>query len=235
MEKVNLQKELLKVIHCFKGPVHQAFVYTYYQSYTQNTDMYTFAVNTNKSTNFSSRELHILELERRPIKLNTFLLYKVLQNCCMPVLSDNVDPVWSYNDTGFCTSKNKIEEILASVISSYRELLFKANKFSIVDFNNIMDVLLHNVCLLIEKSAEISKSRRWTEEKERLETIFSNIRKGDFLTYSENCTDIIRIESEFRADLVEHLLWKEIRSFDASFWDLKVLHQCQEEVNPKDM
>ncbi|RXG61005.1 hypothetical protein Avbf_08445 [Armadillidium vulgare] len=153
----------------------------------------------------------------------------------MPALSDNVDPVWSYNDTGFCTSKNKIEEILASVVSSYRELLFKANKFSIVDFDNIMDVLLHKICLLIEKSAEISKSKRWTEEKEKLETIFSNIRKGDFLTFSENCTDIIRIESEFRADLVEHLLSKEIRSFDASFWDLKVLHQCEEEANPKDV
>lgn len=77
MEELERRKEILKVVHCFKGPIHRAFVYVYYQLYTQETDVHKYVINTEKDSQFLPKELEVLKNEKRPAYLSFFLLYKV--------------------------------------------------------------------------------------------------------------------------------------------------------------
>ena len=71
------EKLRLKVCQCFQGPVHQTFVFAYYQTYTQDTDVYSYATKSGLDKYFSDRELSVLQREKRPNYQSLPLLYKV--------------------------------------------------------------------------------------------------------------------------------------------------------------
>ena len=67
----------LKICQCFQGPVHQAFVYTYYQAYTQDTDVFTYINKYNLQVLFTQVEITKLQKEKRPNFHGFSVLFKV--------------------------------------------------------------------------------------------------------------------------------------------------------------
>lgn len=113
------------------------------------------------------------------MKLLQFFLFQVLKICCSPPLAHSDSALWLSPDiVGTCSIDYKVEEILVSIINSYKKFLQEAHSLSLKDANILMANLNQCVSILVEKTADFTGSTRWPEELDSLRDMFARIKRG---------------------------------------------------------
>ncbi|XP_071549168.1 uncharacterized protein [Panulirus ornatus] len=215
MENGNLLRfRLYKVLH---GPVQQAFVYVYHQTYTQDTDVYTFAIKNGFTGFFSETELAALQLEKRLTYHHLPLLFKILKTCCSPSLANPTSPIWKksvYTEMDLKLTEAKVENLLVTFIKIYEEICRISTPLSQEDFDaKISDIILWLECL-IERAGEFDITGRWREDLERIMNLFNEICTGEQKeSSSAEIAEDVKVELQMRYELYHRpeldpvLLW----------------------------
>nr|XP_027236666.1 uncharacterized protein LOC113827920 [Penaeus vannamei] len=193
-----LRFRLYKVLH---GPVQQSFVYTFHQTYTQDTDVYSYVVGQSLSGYFSEIELASLQLEKRSSRRSLPLLFKILKTCCTPSLAATTSPRWKNNRiSAHDLDSESLESLLASLMSMYEDLSSVREPIDKGDYDYKITFAKNCLEKLIEMAGKFDITGRWGENLERIMSNFEEITSGQRTKAAphEEISEDIKVELEMQ-------------------------------------
>ncbi|XP_068249186.1 uncharacterized protein [Palaemon carinicauda] len=177
------------------GPVKQAFLYVFHQTYPQTTDVYEFA--SHHPDLFTKGELLSLQHER---KINCFslpLLFSVIKSSCNPPLAHPTASVWKEitdsNSVDLGTTDVALEKLLVILLMKYEEAADMNNPMNEEDFVEKVTVIQHCLKYLIEGVGKFDVSGRCGEFGEKTMNSVTDIEQREVFPVDE-ITDDIKIE-----------------------------------------
>ncbi|KAK8720289.1 hypothetical protein OTU49_013455 [Cherax quadricarinatus] len=199
MENGNLLK--FRIYKILNGPVQQAFVYVFHQTYTQDTDVYTSAVKCGITGYFTETELAALQREKRPTRHSLPLLFKILKTCCNPALAVPTSTVWnnSHDRHEDPSSKGAVENLLLTFMKTYENVCTVSTPFSQDQFDGTISDITTWLEWLIEGAGKFDVTGRWRECLERVMVLIHDILLGEHKeSSSAEIAEDVRVELHMR-------------------------------------
>ncbi|KAG7153452.1 putative NACHT domain-containing protein 3 [Homarus americanus] len=179
MENGNLLK--FQIFRLLNGPVHQAFVYLFHQTYTQDTDVYSCAVKCGLTEFFTETELSALRHEKRPTRHSLPLLFTILKTCCHPSLAPPDSPIWNdarHIPTDQLSNEAPVENLLVTFLKTYEEFCTNA-PLSQERFDEKISEITRWLEWLIEGAGRHDITGRWREDLQRIMAGFQDVLSGE--------------------------------------------------------
>nr|XP_045609530.1 uncharacterized protein LOC123765106 [Procambarus clarkii] len=172
-----------KIYKILNGPVQQAFVYVFHQTYTQDTDVYNSAVKCGITGYFSETELAALKREKRPRYHSLPLLFKVLKTCCNPSLAAPTNSIWKTSEPlredDDLSSAGTVERLLLTFMKTYDEICSVQKPVSQEQFDERISDITRWLEWLIEGAGRFDVTGRWREDLEKVMGLLQDILLGE--------------------------------------------------------
>ncbi|CAL4113106.1 unnamed protein product [Meganyctiphanes norvegica] len=166
-----LRFRLYKVFH---GPVQDAIIYLFNQTYTQHTDVYTHICNQEMLNYFTLTEMASLERDRNIRNHNLLTQYKIVRTCCSPALVSPNSSEW----TNPSKNSTSVESMLCWLVKTYEEIA--STQFTLTDeiFTYRVSIISKVLENIVQYGGKFDKSGRWREDLLRIMTQLQGILQG---------------------------------------------------------
>ncbi|XP_076042522.1 uncharacterized protein LOC143026285 isoform X2 [Oratosquilla oratoria] len=174
--------QLYKVL---QGPVKQAFIYCFFQCYTQDTDVHSYITKTKAelSNLFSAEELEALRKNKIISKHRLPTIFKVLKACCSPFYKYYDDQVWTTRDS--MKDNTRPEMHLVQLLEIYKSMSSHSHRIDRDTFNTNITKIGKMLKDLMEGTRTLTKSPD-KRDLHRITAMFDNAVQGKGAESSEN-------------------------------------------------
>ncbi|XP_064096309.1 uncharacterized protein LOC135208092 [Macrobrachium nipponense] len=172
------------------GPVKQAFLYVFHQTYAQTTSVYEFAFH--HPDMFTKGELLCIEFERKVNCYSIPLLFSIIKSSCNPPLAPPTASVWeeSARSVDLETVDVALEKLIVMLATIYEEVAELNKPLNEEEYNKKVTIIKHCLKYLIEGAGKFDVSGRWGEYLEKILNLLTDIDQREVFPVDEIADDI---------------------------------------------
>ncbi|XP_066946239.1 uncharacterized protein [Macrobrachium rosenbergii] len=180
----------LRLYKILWGPVKQAFLYVFHQTYAQTTSVYEFAFH--HPDLFTKGELLSLEFERKVNCYGIPLLFSIIRSSCNPPLAPSTAGVWEEPacSSDLETADVALEKLIVMLAMIYEEAADLNKPLGEEEYNKKVTSIKHCLQYLIEGAGKFDVSGRWGEYLEKILNVLTEIDQREVFPVEEIADDI---------------------------------------------